>query len=340
MKHFLLPEEGNFYKANLHTHTTVSDGSFSPEAVKKAYLEQGYSIVAFTDHEVLLPHPELCGEDFLPITSFEISVDEPAKGNGYSFLKTYHLNLYAKDPAARYSSCCSEAAVWLEHSRAFLSPECKGQTQTRHYSAEFVNGLIRKANEEGFLVSYNHPVWSSQNYADYAALKGLWGVEVYNTGCVRVGLPDTPQPFDDLLRKGERVFPLATDDSHGDGDRFGGFVMVKAKRLRYPDVMDALERGDFYASSGPAVTSLVFEDGIVRAGTSPAREIVLSTERRFACRKSGEGLRGAEFDLRAYLEESLRCDPASPRPYFRLTVTDEAGERAYTRAYFLSEFGL
>ena len=39
MKKYLLPEKGNFYKANLHTHSTISDGKLTPEAVKEAYKE-------------------------------------------------------------------------------------------------------------------------------------------------------------------------------------------------------------------------------------------------------------------------------------------------------------
>ena len=59
MKKYLLPKDGNFYKANLHSHTNVSDGAFCPQDVKKVYLEHGYSIVAFTDHDVLMPHYDL-----------------------------------------------------------------------------------------------------------------------------------------------------------------------------------------------------------------------------------------------------------------------------------------
>ena len=44
MKQYLL-KKGNWYKANLHCHTTVSDGRFSPEEIKKIYSEKGYSIV-------------------------------------------------------------------------------------------------------------------------------------------------------------------------------------------------------------------------------------------------------------------------------------------------------
>ena len=37
MKRYLLPKEGEFFKANLHCHTTISDGKWSPEKVKEEY---------------------------------------------------------------------------------------------------------------------------------------------------------------------------------------------------------------------------------------------------------------------------------------------------------------
>ncbi|GEM_PF-2916627 len=30
MRKYLLPEDGMFYKANMHCHSTLSDGEFSP----------------------------------------------------------------------------------------------------------------------------------------------------------------------------------------------------------------------------------------------------------------------------------------------------------------------
>ena len=52
MKKYLLPQIGCFYKANLHCHTTVSDGSITPEEIKNIYKGKGYSVVAYTDHDV------------------------------------------------------------------------------------------------------------------------------------------------------------------------------------------------------------------------------------------------------------------------------------------------
>ena len=34
MKQYLLPPTGTFYKVNMHCHTTISDGSFTPEEIK------------------------------------------------------------------------------------------------------------------------------------------------------------------------------------------------------------------------------------------------------------------------------------------------------------------
>ena len=43
MKKYLIPETGSFYKANLHCHTTISDGSMTPEEVKEHYKAAGYT---------------------------------------------------------------------------------------------------------------------------------------------------------------------------------------------------------------------------------------------------------------------------------------------------------
>ena len=41
MKKYLIPEEGRFYKANLHSHSTVSDGTLTPAQMKALYQSRG-----------------------------------------------------------------------------------------------------------------------------------------------------------------------------------------------------------------------------------------------------------------------------------------------------------
>ena len=96
MRKYLLPEKGNFYKANLHCHTTISDGKMTPEEIKEAYTSRGYSVVAFTDHDVLIPHPELADEKFLPLNGYEMEINEhdPRKPDS----KSCHMCLIALEP--------------------------------------------------------------------------------------------------------------------------------------------------------------------------------------------------------------------------------------------------
>ena len=83
MKKHLFSQNGKFYKANLHCHTTVSDGKCSPEEIKRRYKAEGYSIVAFTDHVVMVDHSDLNDESFLALKGYEIHInaDEPSDWN-------------------------------------------------------------------------------------------------------------------------------------------------------------------------------------------------------------------------------------------------------------------
>ena len=67
MKKYILPSNVNWYRANMHCHSNISDGSFTPDKIKKVYKEKGYSIVAFTDHDILLDHSYLNDDSFLHI---------------------------------------------------------------------------------------------------------------------------------------------------------------------------------------------------------------------------------------------------------------------------------
>ena len=94
MIHYLLPSVGFFYKANLHAHSTVSDGKFTPVQLKELYKAQGYSVLALTDHELLVDHSDLDDEDFLTLTSMEYAFVEK---QDYFSSRTIELNLFAKD---------------------------------------------------------------------------------------------------------------------------------------------------------------------------------------------------------------------------------------------------
>ncbi len=333
MKRHLLPNKGKFYKANLHVHTTVSDGQMTPEEIKRVYMEQGYSVVAFTDHEVMVPETHLTDENFLAITSTEISTNLKIDCD-FCYSKTYHLNIYSPEPEKNCFSTFDRSKMWLEHSYAYITPEQEKQQYDRRYTVEDVNRVIKMANDEGCLVSYNHPVWSLQDRSDYIGLEGLWGIELYNTGCSRNGYFDSAMPFDELLREGNRVLPLATDDAHHLRDCFGGFVMINAECLRYDEIFSALKRGDFYASCGPEFHEISIDGTVVTVKTSPVSFVGISTDCRhlYSKRTEGDSLTEVSFDMGGYFD--LKKDKINKHRYIRITISDEHGRYAYSPAYF------
>lgn len=339
MKKYLLPNEGRFYKACMHVHTTISDGTTTPEETKKIYMEKGYSIVAFTDHEVIVPHNDLADENFLPITSYEMGIND--NGNTWPFTKTYHLNYYSPDKNAGSHPCFD--INYTNYNKAISSnvtEEMKKFQYDRVYTNDCINDIVKKCNDLGGLVSYNHPYWSHQNYSDYINLKGFWGVEVHNTGGGAGGYIEQVTPYKDLLDAGEHLVPLCTDDAHYPSQMGGGWIMVKAKSLDYDVVFSALKNKDLYSSTGPEIYDLFYEDGKVQIKTSKARRIYMSTN----CR-SDQLFRGANnvlvenatFDLNYLIKSCNEQKAPLNRCYFRFTVEDDNGNKAYTRAYFLDE---
>lgn len=333
MKLQLLPLDGNVFKACMHTHTTLSDGKLTPEEVRGVYKAQGYQIVAFTDHEVCVAHPELREADFLPITSYEVAINPSGCCDRANHEKCYHLNLYTRDPANTKHVCFDRGYVREKWPVSQLPVETYSE-ENRTYSVEYANHFLEEAAKAGFLVSYNHPNWSLQTREDYIDLKGVWGTEVYNSECLAIGHDDCQSRiFDEMLKAGIPVYPLATDDMHKLSSAFGGWIMVAAKELEYDAVFDALEQGDFYASTGPELHSLTLENGILRIACSPCRDIHVGTEARKAYRAkpTDQVLTEAELDIRDWFEACP--EEWKERAFIRVTLEDEQGHRAWTRAF-------
>lgn len=341
MKQYLLPKKGNFYKANLHIHTNLSDGKATPEEVKKIYMEHGYSIIAFTDHEVIIPHNDMSDENFLAITSYELAVNEK-KGLPFHSTKTVHINFYAKDKNTTVPPFFDESKVWLKQTLPYVTNEMRANKYDFVYSTQCINDIVAKAKGAGFIASFNHPNWSLQNLKDYIDYKGFWAVECYNHECAESGYEDTTVPLDDLLHTGERIFPIATDDAHKVESFCGGFVMVKADKLEYCTVMDALEKGEFYSSNGPQIKELTIENGILHIECSEAANIIVNTEMRLARNlrpgEDGKLLTCANIDMNQWINNIHELpEDSKNKAYFRITIVDKSGKRAWSRPYFADE---
>ena len=338
-KYILFPTAKNIYKANMHTHTVLSDGDNTPEEIRDQYRAAGYQIIAFTEHEVCVPHNDLTCDDFLALTSYELAINPSGSCNRGVYDKCYHLSLFARDPENTRHICFDPGYVrtfWPVHAMEVEAHNFENRT----YSTEFVNHLIRTAREAGWLVSLNHPSWSLQDREDYIDLRGLWGVEVYNSHCDCIGyIEDNEWVYEEMLHAGIPLYPIAADDAHHSKYAYRGWLMVSAEKLAYGPVYDALEHGDFYATNGPEFGSITVEDGILKVTCSPCRTIRVNTECRCSFRADGENgtpLTEAEFDLEKWLK--LCPEGGEDRAFIRVTAIDEAGKKAWSRAYYRTEF--
>ncbi len=232
---------GSFYKGNLHTHTTNSDGALSPSEIVAMYRDEGgYDFLAISDHGTLTP------TDGLP-------------SDGFALL-----------PAAEMHRGANE----IGHAHHILCVGV-GPTVTKLDEKAGAQDVIDATNADGGLCFLAHPYWHGCTWVDLAGLRGYAGIEVFNSTCqVGIGKGSSAIVWDDLLARGKRLVGIAVDDAHCHAtDWFGGWVMVKAPELSVSAILEAIRSGCFYASSGPEIRNVAFADGRVVVDCSPVRAI-------------------------------------------------------------------
>lgn len=304
---YLLPETGNLYKANLHCHSTVSDGKFSPEALKEMYMAKGYHAIAYTDHRIARPHTELTDESFVALTGIEIA------SMGNIAPSCVHACGISRDP---------DAEIFIENT-------------VGDYVTD-INRGIAILNEKNCITTLNHPRWSGTTPEMMKEIKGYKNIEVLNGyEDVNDGYGDCSETYEAELRRGNTPLPVATDDSHstyegGAGlEYFRGFTMIKARELTYSALIEALDSGSFYASSGPIIKELWIEDGVLHIECSPVSGIYLHGKRythRKALVSREDVFECADIDL---------CEKFSDSDYVYVQIATKDGKKAWSAAYSL-----
>jgi predicted metal-dependent phosphoesterase TrpH len=89
--------------ANLHIHSTHSDGGYSPSQVARVCKEEGYKAIAITDHDIATAYPELkaeCDKIGLEcIFGAEFSSPSDLLEDFYNQLeRNFHITAYHFDP--------------------------------------------------------------------------------------------------------------------------------------------------------------------------------------------------------------------------------------------------
>jgi hypothetical protein len=323
MKTYLLPRDGQFYKANMHSHSTLSDGQVTPSELKLIYKKKGYSVFAFTEHSTYHDLREkLDDKDFITLPSYEAHLDRDYDRTPYPALleggapasteaEAVHFNMFAIDPD---------------------KPMCEVKVDDIFdFSIEHANELIRRGKEAGFLVCYNHPHWSLNTAAFYNALEGVDAIEIANGSSYRSSSMDyVPHVYREMAWKGKRMICIGGDDNHHVHHFFHAWTMIKAPELSHKAIMDALIAGNCYSSCGPEIHELYVEDGELHIKTSEAQGIFFSTAGR---RK--QVVLSEENDGNPVTEGVFPIYDTDV--FFHVTVTDMHGKPANTRIFYLDE---
>ncbi|MDQ3806422.1 MAG: CehA/McbA family metallohydrolase, partial [Acidobacteriota bacterium] len=306
-----------WYRGNTHTHTTNSDGDSSPRAVADWYKSNGYDFLFITDHDRLTGVAELnaalgAGGDFLVLGGIEIT-DE---------FRGLPVHLTALDP---------RRLTLPQHGGSVLD------TLQRDVDA------IRAA---GGVACVAHPnLQYAVSAADLKALRNYSLFELFNALDITSSHGDATHPsvewmWDEVLSTGKVLYGVAADDTHSlaKNPRWlpgRAWVVVRATSLTPAAIVGALERGDFYASTGVKLRDLQ----ITNAG------ITITTEETSSdCGDFGPCLQNPTVEFIGRHGRVLMTTTASPAHYrfagdelyVRARITDPFGRTAWTQPVFLA----
>ncbi|MBN1943634.1 MAG: CehA/McbA family metallohydrolase [Phycisphaerae bacterium] len=231
--------KGKWYKANLHTHTTVSDGKLTPAERVEQYRKAGYHVLAMTDHHVTQDVRGLSSKTMLVVSGIE-----------------FH------PPCRRENTSHHFVGLGVPHGLKFSRPKN-------------ANRCIEDIHQAGGIVILAHPFWTGIEWSTIRTLRGLDAVEVYNTCCEKIGRAASENEWSYMLDHGMAIPAVATDDVHvADGPLVcDSATWLKMPALTVANVLKAVRTGCCYSTHGPKIHDFRVEKGKVKVRCSPARAI-------------------------------------------------------------------
>ena len=249
----ILENRGNWYKGNMHMHTTMSDGELEPVDAINVYREAGYDFIAITDHRkvghlwqdekfLILPGVEWDTGDAIHVPVYHIL----GIGMDRETVDFYRGAPYEGAPLGN-----THGGVWTG---------ARSGRKKYHPHPQAIIDAIRAA---GGIAILAHPAWSVMAPEEMMDLHGLAGAEIFNSVSgfpYNPGRDEASYYWDIWGKQGKMVGAFAGDDSHHyDGEETKAFTMVNATALHRDAIMEALRRGNFYASCGPRFHSIEYD---------------------------------------------------------------------------------
>jgi hypothetical protein len=284
------PAADRWWKGNTHTHSLWSDGDDYPEMIVDWYKQHGYDFLSLSDHNVMLEGQKWIDgvtnrggagglEKYSKRFGSEWVQRRESKGRQQVRLRTLEefrgkfeergkfLLISGEEISANFGS----APIHLNATnlRKLIPPQ--GGNSVYEVMQNNVNAVLdqRKATGEPMIPHINHPNFRWAITAeDIMRVTGERFLEIYNGHPITWNAGDTnhashERMWDIVLTKRlaelglDPVWGTAVDDSHNyhnfiteNSNPGRGWIMVRAKTLAPGALIEAMEKGDFYASSG------------------------------------------------------------------------------------------
>ena len=319
-------EAGSWYRGNLHAHSLWSDGNVFPEDAVAWYRDNGYQFLCLSDQQVVQVDPSAwveVGSKKLSrqradhyISSHPASAEVKKEG-GKEFLRlktVWELKKLFDQPESFLMVPGLELSRVVGGLQVNMNAINVNNTIPYRYGAtpvetvQRVEDAVRAWGAEQAIASLlmlNHPSWP---YYDIQpeVLIGVPQVRFFEV-CNADGGPQFPshkawyssEKFWDIVNAFriedgyDPVFGTGTDDTRNYTDlkvaaRPGeGWICVRAARLEPDALVQALYRGDFYASTGVTLADVTFdsETGTLKVKVAP--EAGAHYDIRFIVTKAG-----------------------------------------------------
>lgn len=317
---------GNWYKGNIHSHTTISDGMLTPEQSVKLYKENGYHFLCFSEHDIFTDYREQFNtETFIIVPAVEGSVVlYRAKGTNERY-KIHHLHGILGTQAMQ-----DAAPLGTYKHMQYIPPMKFFGEWTGPEAAQEVADMLR---DHGCVTTYNHPIWSRVTEEEFIYTEGISALEIFNFNTVQESNTGYDVTYwDRMLRMGRRMNAFASDDNHNEGlfeDSCGGWICVQAPDLSHDSIVQNFIDGNYYSSSGPEIHDWGVRDGKVWIDTSAVNHV------NFVCGNiinDGITVLGERFkDTLSHAKYQLK----GHETYVRVEAVDRYGRTAWTNPIYL-----
>lgn len=316
--------EGQWYKGNLHSHTTVSDGMLSPDEAVALYKKQGYNFLSISEHDIFSDYGEIYNTDsFLLMPCIEYSGILYRDIGTNERYKLHHMHGLLGTTAMQQAA--SEHFTHLQ----YVPPLKFFKEWDGRKTAQTMADLLLA---HGCLVTYNHPIWSRVTEDDFIHTEGPCMLEIFNYNTVQESNTGYDVTYwDRMLRAGRKINAFASDDNHNEGlfeDSCGGWVCVQAPALTHDDIITALMNGNYYSSAGPEIYDWGIRDGAAYIECSPVNKVnfvcgnIINDGTSVLAKPCTNGLNGASHTLKGH------------ETYVRAEVTDKYGRTAWTNPLY------